>query len=182
MPRFRHSLLCLLIATLGAACSSSAAAPDFTLRDDSGSAWTLSEQHGKTVVVTFGFTHCADTCPATVAKLVRLAAASGTPESVEIALITVDPRRDSAQAMHRFVRRFSTPREPNVVGLTGTPQQIARVNADYDIWSAPLPHGDIAHTAAIFFIDPQGRIAAVRDDADSDAALAHTLAATVASS
>jgi protein SCO1 len=181
MRRFCHSLLCLLIAASGAACSRSATAPDFTLRDDGGSAWTLSQQHGKTVVLTFGFTHCADTCPATVAKLVRLAASSGAPQSVEIALVTVDPHRDSAQAMHRFVGRFSTPREPNVVGLTGSPQQIARVKAQYHIWSARLPHGDIAHTAAIFFIDPAGRIAAVRDDADGDAALAHALATTVAS-
>jgi protein SCO1/2 len=175
-------LLCLLIATSAAACSRSAAAPDFTLRDDGGSPWTLSQQHGKTVVLTFGFTHCADTCPATVAKLVAVAAASGAPQSVEVALITVDPRRDTAQAMHRFVARISTPREPNVVGLTGTLQEIARVKAAYHVWSAPLPHGEIAHTAAIFFIDPAGRVAAVRDDADGDAALAHALAATVASS
>lgn len=180
MRRIRHSLLCLLFATSVAACGRGVAAPDFTLRDDRGSAWTLSQQ-GKAVVLTFGFTHCADTCPATVAKLARLAATSNAPSAVEIAFVTVDPARDSAPVMHRFVTRFARSGDPSVVGLTGTQQQIERVKAAYHVWSAPLRHGEIAHTGAIFFIDSAGRIEGIRDDADSDASLAHALAAAAAS-
>jgi protein SCO1/2 len=181
MRQIRHRLLCLLLATSVAGCGHGTVAPDFTLRDDVGAAWTLSQHHGKAIVLTFGFTHCADTCPATLAKLVRLAATSAASQNVEIAFVTVDPARDSARAMHRFVGRFSNRSAPSVVGLTGTPQQIDRVKAAYHIWSAPLPHGEIAHTAAIYFIDPAGRIQAVRDDADSDSTLAHTLARTATS-
>lgn len=83
--------------------------------------------------------------------------------------------------MHRFISRFSTSGEPRVVGLTGTPQQIDGVKAAYHIWSEPLPHGEVAHTAAIFFINPAGGLTAVRDDADADGSLAHALAATVSS-
>jgi protein SCO1/2 len=181
MRGIRHGLLCLLLAASAAGCNRGAWAPDFTLRDDAGSPWTLSQQHGTAVILTFGFTHCADTCPATVAKLVRLAATHAAARNVEIAFVTVDPTRDSAPVMHRFISRFSTPGRTRVVGLTGTPQQIDAVTSAYHIWSQHLPHGQVAHTAAIFFISPAGAITTIRDDADGDGSLAHALAATVAS-
>lgn len=181
MRRICLGLLCLLLAAPVAGCDRGASAPDFTLRDDVGSPWALSERHGTAVLLTFGFTHCADTCPATIARLVRLATTHAATRNVEIAFVTVDPSRDSVPVMHRFISRFSTPGAPRVVGLTGTPQQIRAVKAAYHVWSQPLPHGEIAHTSAIFFINPAGGLTAVRDDTDADASLAHALTSTVAS-
>ena len=129
--------------------------------------------------MTFGFTHCADTCPATLAKLARLAATNAkTP--VEIAVVTVDPQRDSVTAMHRFVTRFAEG-NARVVGLTGTPAQIDDVERAYHVWAQRIPGRrlnaayDVAHSAVVYFIDPSGVTRSVHDDDDSDAVLAAAL-------
>src|SRR5579872_4126210 len=99
-------------------CSHTDTSPGFTLTDDEGQGWSLVSQRGTPVVLTFGFTHCADTCPATLAKLARLAGGRDAKTPVEIAFVTVDPQRDSVAAMHRFVIRFDAG-SAHIVGLTG---------------------------------------------------------------
>jgi protein SCO1/2 len=165
-----------------AACGSAATAPDFTLRNDRGNSWTLSEQRGNAVLLTFGFTHCADTCPATLAKLSRVSGSlRGAASRVEIVFVTVDPARDDSAVLHRFVSRFVQDSGAAIVGLTGTPREIARVEAAYHVWSAPEPHGNFAHSSAIVLIDPRGRLAGIQDDDASDATLARSIAALVPS-
>jgi len=162
------------------ACSHAPGAPDFTLTDDTGRAWALSSQRGTPVLLTFGFTHCADTCPATLAKLARLAAERDSATRVVIALVTVDPQRDSIAAMHRFVTRFDRG-DVRIVGLTGTPSQIDAVERAYHVWAQRIPgrqrHGayDIAHSAVVYFIDRGGVTRSVHDDDDSDAVLGAAL-------
>jgi protein SCO1/2 len=166
---FRRTALASL--ALLAACSSRPAANDFTLLSDTGSSWQLSRQHS-TVVLTFGFAHCADTCPTLLARLSRIAKASertnGQP--VRVAMITVDPQRDRPAALHAFVSRFGA------TGLTGTQSQIDAVETAYHVWAQrlPLKRGgyDYAHATAIYVIDASGNIAAVRDDSDTDASIA----------
>jgi protein SCO1/2 len=168
--------LALLALGLASACAGGRSAPNFTLQDDGAQQWQLSEQRGKAVLLFFGFTHCADTCPTTLAKLARVAASLGTRSGeVEIVLITVDPGRDSPAALHRFVRRFVVPGGAHIVGLTGTPSQLAGVEAAYHVWAARMPahHGqyDVAHSAVVFFIDREGRLGELRDEDDSERAL-----------
>lgn len=172
--------LVLLAATSVAACGGGAHAPDFTLSDDGGHIWTLSGQQGKAVLLTFGFTHCTDTCPATLAKLARIAESSQRRAgTTEIAFVTIDPARDTVPVVHRFVARFAMPGDTALVGLTGTAAQIERVESAYHVWSAPTAHG-MAHTAVVFFIDPRGRIRSMHDDDDSEASLSRALAQTLA--
>lgn len=169
-----RGLILLLCAAAIVACSAGSA-PNFTLRDDRGRPWTLSQQRGKALLLTFGFTHCTDTCPATLAKLSRLTASlQQRSQDVEIVFVTVDPVRDTVPVLRRFMARFDPPGEGRLVGLTGTSQDVERVKTAYHIWSQRTPH-DIAHTSAIFLIDPQGRISAVRDDSDSQESLAHAV-------
>ena len=169
-------LVWLLCTVAVASCGGGGRAPDFTLHDDGGSPWTLSQQRGKVVLLTFGFTRCADTCPATVAKLTRLRPSThGGTREVEVAFVTIDPARDTISVMHRYVARFAKAGGVPIVGLTGTPAEIERVKAVYHVWSAPTAH-DVAHTAVIFLIDPQGRLRSVRDDNDSQASLARAVA------
>jgi protein SCO1/2 len=179
MPRACAALL-LLSTLLCASCAASRgnrgpAAPGFTLTDDEGRPWTLSAQRGHDVLLTFGFTHCMDTCPTTLAKLARIAAAPGLRgQPIDIAFVTVDPRRDTPSAMHRFIARFGSRR---IVGLTGSPAAIRSVERAYHVFARRMPAQrgrpgyDVAHTAAIFLIDPRGRIRFLRDDGDSQAAL-----------
>lgn len=161
---------------LGSAACSRDRAPDFRLRADDGALWQLSQQRGKAVLLTFGFTHCADTCPATMAKLARITRSLGARASdIEVALVTVDPARDSPAVLHRFVDRFAEPGTGELVGLTGTPAQIARVEAAYHVWSQGL-HGDIAHSSFVFLIDSSGRLRGIRDDDDPDRLLRRDVA------
>ncbi|HUA07917.1 MAG TPA: SCO family protein [Candidatus Acidoferrales bacterium] len=146
------------------------AAPDFTLTSDTGAPWTLSAQRGEAVAVFFGFTHCDDTCPDTLAKLSTAMRADGaSARDAEIAFVTIDPQRDTPAVMHRYIRRFDGP----VVGLTGTPAQIAAVMRAYHVWAQkiPDPHGgsnyDEAHSAFTFLIDRNGNMRMIHNDNDS---------------
>jgi protein SCO1 len=166
----------LICASAAYACSGAGSAPNFTLRDDHGASWSLAQQRGKAVLLTFGFTHCADTCPATVAKLVRVTASLPTgSREAEVAFVTIDPARDTVAVLHRYVERFALPGAGQLVGLTGTTAQIERVKRAYGVWSQRLPH-DIAHTAVIVVIDPSGRIRSVENDDDPESALARVVA------
>jgi protein SCO1/2 len=177
-----RALTWLACAAAVAACSGGKSAPDFTLRDDRGNAWTLSAQQGKAVLLTFGFTHCRDTCPATLARLSRVSGSlHDGSHRVEIAFVTIDPARDGVAVLHRFVERFQPPPGGAIVGLTGSPQEIARVKGAYHVWTHAMPRGDIAHTAVIFFIDPRGRLAGVQNDDESDATLSRSLVALLTS-
>ncbi|HEY6485123.1 MAG TPA: SCO family protein [Candidatus Cybelea sp.] len=178
------ALMLLLTALLGpVACSGGRSAPDFTLQSDRSAPWQLSAQRGKAVLLTFGFTHCPDTCPTILARLVRATAALGARAgSVEIAFVTVDPSRDTAPVLHRFVHRFAQP-GVDLVGLTGTPSQIAASETAYHVWSAKLharKNGyDVAHSAAIFVIDRSGRFHDVLDDEDNEGTVVAALRKTL---
>jgi protein SCO1 len=181
VSRASISVALLALSLALPACNAGRSAPDIALKSDSGATWQLSRQRGKAVLLTFGFTHCADTCPAILGNLMHVTAALGArSREVEVAFVTVDPARDSPAVLHRFVGRFVVPGAGEIVGLTGTPAQIARTQAAYHVWSRRLPsrhkNYDVAHLAAIFFIDANGRLRAVRDEDDSQQALRQTLA------
>jgi protein SCO1/2 len=182
MARALASLALLALALAATACNGGRPAPDFSLRDDRGASWQLSQQRGKAVLLSFGFTHCPDTCPATLAKLVHLTTKLGTrARDVEIVLVTVDPARDSPAVMHRFLRRFVAPGAGELVGLTGTPSEISSVEAAYHVWSQRMPGPsiarrtprdyEVAHSAVIFLIDSGGGMRGARDEDDSEQSL-----------
>jgi protein SCO1 len=156
-------------------CGGGRGAPNFTLQDDTSKPWALAAQRGKVVLLTFGFTHCADTCPATVGKLTQLTRSLGARgRDTEVAFVTVDPSRDTPAVLHRFVARFE-PGSGRLVGLTGSPTAIASIESAYHAWSQRMPHGDFAHSSVIFLIDPNGRIRALRDESDSEASIARAV-------
>jgi protein SCO1/2 len=129
-------------------------ANNFTLTDQSGKSFALSQARGQAVALYFGFTHCRDVCPQTLALLGKARAkAQLTPANVRIIMLTVDPRRDSPSAMRAFFGRIGV----QATGLTGTAAQLLPVYRAYGIAIEPQKH-DIAHTDAIFIIDPQGRV------------------------
>jgi protein SCO1/2 len=151
-----------------------APAPDFTLTSDVGTPWTLSAQHGKVVALFFGYTHCDDTCPDTLAKLAAsLRAAGATPSDGEVAFVTVDPQRDTPSVMQSYIKRFSGGK---IVGLTGSPAQIASVERAYHMYAqrvATHKDGatsyDEAHSSFTFLIDRRGEQRVIHDDSDSRA-------------
>lgn len=182
---FRRSwLACLLLAAGLACCSAPHLAPDFTLRDDANAQWQLSAHRGSSILLAFVYTHCADTCPALVARLEHITTTLGArAQHVQIAIITVDPARDTPPQMHRFLSRFYQPNGSQIVGLTGSAAQIAKVERAYHVWSQRMPqrHGryDVAHSSVVFVIDQRGAIAGMRDDDDSQTALLASLEPTL---
>jgi protein SCO1/2 len=137
-------------------------APDFSLRGSDGSELKLSGYRGKVVLLSFGYTSCTEVCPVTLAILATARKQLGAAASqVQVIDVTVDPERDNAQRMHKFLRAF----DPSFVGGTGTPQQLAAVRSDYGITVSqkmPIPGGyALAHSSYIYLIDRDGKLRAL---------------------
>ncbi len=129
-------------------------AADFTLTDQNGKTFSLARARGQAVALYFGFTHCKDVCPQTLALLGKAREKAGlTPSQVRIVMVTVDPKRDSPAALRAFFDRIGV----DATGLTGTREQLKPVYRAYGIGVEPQKH-DIAHSDIIFLIDAKGRI------------------------
>jgi len=160
-----------------AACSHGNPAPDFRLVDDRGRTWALQSRNGGTVLL-FGYTHCEDTCPLMLAKLAAaLKLVDSSRASVQVAFVTVDPRRDSPRALQQYLSKFG----PQFVGLTGTPEEINSVERSYHVWAQKLPSKnnayayDEAHSSTMFFINRDSVIVGLHDPSDSVGTLAGAL-------
>jgi protein SCO1/2 len=135
-------------------------APDFTLFDTRGRAVRLAQLQGRTVLLAFIFTQCTSACPMLSYRMAqlqtRLAQLSLSPARVALLSVTVDPERDSAEALDSYARRFDA--RPGWTFLRDQPERLRRVLATYDEWTRKLPDGDVDHPARIYLIDPTGRI------------------------
>jgi protein SCO1/2 len=134
-------------------------APDFTLTDQNGRPFTLSSLRGSPVVIFFGYTHCPDTCPTTLAKLARAVRSPAAPHDVRVAFISVDPARDTPAVLKQYLLLFN----PRFVGLTGSFQKLDPVYSAYHTWrqDVPVHHGaeySVAHGAALTFVGRSGAI------------------------
>jgi protein SCO1/2 len=129
-------------------------AANFALTDQDGNTFTLDRARGQGVALYFGFTHCKDICPQTLALLGKARAHAGiTPAQLRIVMVTVDPNRDSPAALRAFFRRVGV----EATGLTGSAARLRAVYRAYGIGVQPQKN-DIAHTDVIFLIDANGRI------------------------
>lgn len=135
-------------------------APAFTLVDHTGRSTSLSDYHGRPVLLFFGFVNCPDVCPLTLTRLSRSLEDLGRRgEEAQVLLITVDPERDTPEALAEYVRGFGT----RIDGLTGDPETLARIRADYGAYAeanaaAGEHHPQVIHTSAVFGIDRAGRL------------------------
>jgi protein SCO1/2 len=155
------------------------AAPDFTLTDQNGKPWSLSQERGyHGVALFFGYTHCPDVCPTTLAHLSEARRLLGADrDNLRIAFVTVDPARDTPAVLKRYVALF----DPSIVGLTGAPDRLEPVYAAYRVWHQQLPHGDsaagylVSHSSAIYLIDRVGHLRGIADWADTSPQLAQKI-------
>lgn len=143
-------------------------APDFALTDHAGKPVTLASFRGHPVLLFFGYTHCPDICPLTLARLQRSVRALGRRgEDVRILLVTNDPARDTPPVLRAYTARFG----PQVVGLTGDSASVARAMAPYGAYTLPAGAGaheghaprkpTIPHSAVVYGIDREGRLQVV---------------------
>jgi protein SCO1/2 len=133
----------------------------FALSDASGARVTDASLKGRPSLVFFGFTHCPDVCPTTLFEMSELLRAMGPDaDKVNAYFISVDPERDTPAAMKDYLSSF----DPRLKGLTGTPDEIAKVIAGYRVYArkVPLKDGDYTmdHTALVYLMDRNGRFVA----------------------
>lgn len=138
-----------------------------------GGPFTLTDQNGKTVsdrdfrnrymLIFFGYTYCPDVCPTTLSTVSGALDKLGpnfTKKIVPI-FVTIDPERDNAAVMKSYVEAFN----PNIQGLTGTPEQIAVVAKEFKVYAAKVK-GDspdsytVDHSAILYLMGPDGRFVA----------------------
>jgi cytochrome oxidase Cu insertion factor (SCO1/SenC/PrrC family) len=131
----------------------------FTLTDTTGKQVTDKDYRGRYMLVFFGFTACPDICPAGMQLIsAALDKVGAKAENVTPIFISVDPERDTPQKLAGYVKNFS----PRIVGLTGTPAQIAAVAKAYKVFyektpneAAPADYG-MNHTSIIYLMSPDG--------------------------
>ncbi len=132
---------------------------DFHLTDHNGQPRSLKDFRGKVVMLFFGFTHCTDICPTTVADLARVLERLGPDGAhVQVLFVTVDPERDTAPVLRKYVTAF----HPDFLGLRADPTATAAIAKEFKFFHAAHPsaaNGDYAvdHGSAIYVYGPQGR-------------------------
>jgi protein SCO1/2 len=168
-------LACVAAVLLRVFLPSGATAPDFTLTDQDGRPYTLSAHRGHAIALFFGYAHCPDVCPTTLSALARAKRKLGADsEAFDVVLVTVDPARDNPAVLKRYVRLF----DPTFAGLTGSEAQLDPVYAAYHVYHQADSGKNsangyiVAHSSAVQFISPSGRLRGTGDWSDSPDELA----------
>jgi len=131
----------------------------FEMTNDEGRTVHAADYRGEVVLLFFGYTHCPDVCPTTLARLAQAIKAMGAQgRAVRILFVTVDPARDSPALLHDYVRAFS----PQASGLRGSHAQLEALTKRYRVaysHDAPDAHGNyaVSHSSAVFAFDAEGR-------------------------
>jgi protein SCO1/2 len=154
------------------------AAPDFTLPASTGAEFKLSAQRGKLVVLGFGFTHCPDVCPVTLAVLAQvrkqLDALAG---EVQVIYVTVDPERDTPERLREYLALF----DKSFIGVTGPPARLSAVREAYGIMATREENKDapdgylVHHSSYVYLIDRAGRLRALVPYGRSAGDIAHDI-------
>jgi protein SCO1/2 len=131
----------------------------FQLVDQNGKPTTEAVLKGQWNAVFFGFTYCPDVCPGTLQALAAASDQLGPKaKDLQIVFISVDPGRDNPQQVKDFLSGDNLPK--NIVGLTGTPQQVAAAAKAYRVYYKAVGDGpgySVDHSTAIYLMDPKGR-------------------------
>ncbi len=178
----RAALIFLPILLLVAACSDHAgwhatditgAMPPLALsmtRANDGHPVSARDYRGKITLLYFGYTHCPDICPTTLANLSDMLQQLGSrADGVRVLFVTVDPARDTDAVMHDYVKAFA----PQIDGLIGSDDALVALARRYRVaYGVTPPSGKnpytVMHSDAVFFFDRTGRarlVATSTDDA-----------------
>ncbi|MFW6206087.1 MAG: SCO family protein [Gemmatimonadota bacterium] len=134
-------------------------AAEFTLHADDGPV-SLSDFRGRAVALFFGYTSCPDVCPTTLLRLSNAMEVLGEKrDEVQVVFISVDPERDTPERASRYAEAV----DPGFVGLSGSPEEIADVAAQYGIYYAKAEGSDatgylVDHSATITVLNENGQV------------------------
>jgi protein SCO1/2 len=152
----------------------------FALVDDNGRQVTDQTFRGKWMMVFFGYTHCPDVCPTTLSDIAQALDQLGPLASqIQPLFVTVDPERDDPATMRDYTQAFGT----RILGLTGSPAQIAAIAKAYHVYYAKHPEGtgySMDHSAIVYVMRPDGTPAGFLTPDIGASAIADKLKAIVA--
>jgi protein SCO1 len=149
----------------------------FNLTDDSGRKVSAADFRGRTVLLFFGYTNCPDVCPTTLLKLsAALKELGAAAQGVQVLFVTVDPKRDTLEALHGYVRAFG----PQVTGLRGNAAELRELAKRYRIsysYGEPDSSGnyEVTHSSAVFVFDAEGNARLLVLPDSGQKAIAHDL-------
>ena len=130
--------------------------PEVSLIDQSGKPFTTRSLEGHPTLMFFGFTHCPDVCPTTLARLAQVVKVANVPD-LKVLLVSVDPERDTPQLLEHYVHAFS----PDFGGVTGKPEEIQRLAKEFGVAIAKVDLGGgeytVDHSAVVMLLNRRGQ-------------------------
>ena len=132
---------------------------EFSLLNSDGEMVAANEFHGKTTLLYFGFTNCPGVCPATLGQISVALDQLGAPaEFLQVLLVSVDPERDTPEAMKVYTARFGN----WLHGLTGPEQDLRALNNAFKVdflaqQADEKGNYDVVHSNRVFVFDKKGR-------------------------
>lgn len=132
----------------------------FNLTDHTGKARTLADFKGKVIVLFFGYSHCPDVCPTTMADLKQAMKLLGSrADEVQVLFVTLDPERDTQAVLAQYVPHF----DQRFIGLFGTRTQTEQVTKDFKLYAAKVENTGksgytIDHSAGSYVFDKAGKL------------------------
>ena len=132
----------------------------FSLQDQDGRPFGQAQLRGAPSLLFFGFTHCPDVCPTTLALMAALQHVHVVPD-LRVIFVTVDPGRDDTQTLHDYVRAFDS----TLIGLRGEDAQLEgllrSLGAVRLLQATPDGSYNVDHSATLYYIGTEGRLSAV---------------------
>lgn len=137
--------------------------PDVNMTDQDGAPFSFRQLEGNWSLLFFGFTHCPDICPNTLAllKAVNDSLISEQHRPLQMVFVSVDPARDTASKLRDYVHYF----DPTMLGVTGAAAELQRLTAGlYLPFQISQPdengHYDVDHSASLVLLNPDNRVKA----------------------
>jgi protein SCO1 len=133
---------------------------DFNLTDHNGKMRTLADFKGQVVTVFFGYTHCPDACPATMANLAAAMDILGADAArVQVLFITVDPERDRPEVLKAYLSAFN----PRFLGLYGDERAIKKAAKEFNVvyqkqQGGAHQHDSVDHSTGTYIYDTKGKL------------------------
>lgn len=138
-------------------------APEFALQGSDGAALNLARFRGRLVLLVFGFTHCPEVCPTTLATLAQARKELGSAAAdVQVVYVTVDPERDDLGRIRQYLGAF----DPSFIGGTEAPDKLAAMRRRYGVVAEkvatkqPNAYG-MNHSTSVWLIDRTGKLRAM---------------------
>jgi protein SCO1/2 len=162
------SLMCTLALVLLLAGAPSASrlagirtAPHINHASATAGKVSLHQFRGKAVFVSFVFTTCSGSCPATTHRMAKVqeavARSPDLKDKVQFISITLDPERDTPERLRAYMELYDIT-APNWCFLTAAKDVVNKTLTAWGMWARPAANGQLDHPSRVFLVDPHGRI------------------------